>query len=677
MMEKRGFMPFSAAGFLIVMLVVAMIGHAAWSQHHQTMNAIDDINSMSLLTVAAGVQNDLRHVARYAVYRALWQVCKHADNYENDEARVQAIEKLAAEYFLEHAKGLPRAYASARVRLELPNGWPSFNLRQAENGYVLAKVELPGRARIGISSLDSNTKLTLFCAGFEVWVDCRYFLLQERMRMFVYDIDEVCSSWKRAEYAAAWGQVLMGRVGLNDKRSRALFELAWKNHELNTFGSADCLEMSTSAEFNMSVPSDIDFSSNVDIAPMSVADAQRIKGHLDRTLAALRRAEVELKNVEGSIEAAINIVRKNSNLPENLDARSVLLGNVKKEMNRAVETLEKAGSSIREVGMEFEQLVAFVKSKAEGDLLMKLLYRGLTSSNGNYPPLARRVSLGVTGLEDKLVGLRWQMNTYVRKLSALDNLGLLEDQLVKLHENVKFQVWSLLAPPSSKYREEYREYPDPEVYDHEEGGPSSIVRSANVYILSEPDGTISSLRATLSDARSNLEKVESISKNLERKQEDLKGAEISEELRRAPVSSNPRFLDGLDREWVYETIPPPPIRKQPGLSVFHDFGIKDVRYERRDPLGWLDAGAPPTPIPLWFIGVTLYWAQWEVTLELEGTPVEEIFDFENPVLPRSLLEGSDGLTIVHKPLGYRFKVPREQFSFTLLIVSPTPFEIDA
>ncbi|MDI6819445.1 MAG: hypothetical protein QMC89_00870 [Candidatus Hodarchaeaceae archaeon] len=265
----------------------------------------------------------------------------------------------------------------------------------------------------------------------------------------------------------------------------------------------------------------------------------------------------------------------------------------------------------------------------------------------------------------------------MQKLSASDNLGSLEDHLVELHEDVKFQVWSLLVSPSPKYCEEYQEYPDPEVYNYERDGPSSIVRSANVYILSEPDGTISALRATLLDTRNNLEKVESVAKNLERKQEDFKGAEISEELRQSPVGSDPRFLDGLDREWVYETIPPPPIRKQPGLSVFHDFSIKEVRYERRDPLGWLDAGAPPTPIPLWFIGVTLYWAQWEVTLELEDKPVEEIFDFENPVLPRSLLEGSNGLTIVHKPLGYRFEVPRERFSFTLLIVSPTPFEIDA
>ncbi|MDI6819444.1 MAG: hypothetical protein QMC89_00865 [Candidatus Hodarchaeaceae archaeon] len=405
MMEKHGFMPFSAAGFLIVMLVVAMIGRAAWSQHHQTMNAIDDINSMSLLTVTAGVQNDLRHVARYAVYRALWQVCKHADDYKNDEARVQAIEKLAAEYFLKHAEGLPQAYISARVRLELPDGQPSFNLRQAENGYVLARVELPGQARIGISSLDNGTKLTLSCTGFEVWVDCRYFLLQERMRKFVDDIDEVCSSWMRAEYAAAWGQALMGQVWLNDKRSRALFELAWKNHELNTFGSADYLEMPTSAEFNMSAPSDINFNSNIDIAPVSVADAQRIEGHIDRALAALRRAEVGLKNAEGSIEVALDIVRKNSILSENLDAKSAMLGNVKKELNKAIETLEKAGSDVREVGMEFEQLVAFVKGKAEGNLLMKLLYRGLTSSDGNYPPLAQRVSLGLAGVEDKLMGL--------------------------------------------------------------------------------------------------------------------------------------------------------------------------------------------------------------------------------------------------------------------------------
>jgi len=130
---------------------------------------------------------------------------------------------------------------------------------------------------------------------------------------------------------------------------------------------------------------------------------------------------------------------------------------------------------------------------------------------------------------------------------------------------------------------------------------------------------------------------------------------------------------------LYELLPPTPIRPQPGLSVFNEFDIRDVRYRRVDPCGRLGgASAPPTPIPLWFIGLTLYWGQWEVTLELENKPIERIFDFLNQTLPRPLLEGDGaGLSKVHKPLGYRFELPRTRFSFTLLIISPRYFNIGA
>ncbi|TET01212.1 MAG: hypothetical protein E3J80_01325, partial [Hadesarchaea archaeon] len=79
--KERGFMPFSAAGIVIVMLVVAMLGHAAWSRHQRSLNVVDDASSSALLTIAMSVQNDLRAAARYAVYRALWEVSKNADNY--------------------------------------------------------------------------------------------------------------------------------------------------------------------------------------------------------------------------------------------------------------------------------------------------------------------------------------------------------------------------------------------------------------------------------------------------------------------------------------------------------------------------------------------------------------------------------------------------------------------
>jgi hypothetical protein len=76
--------------------------------------------------------------------------------------------------------------------------------------------------------------------------------------------------------------------------------------------------------------------------------------------------------------------------------------------------------------------------------------------------------------------------------------------------------------------------------------------------------------------------------------------------------------------------------------------------------------------------VTLYWAQWEVTLELENKPIERIFDFPNQTIPRSPLDGNVvGLAKIHEALGYRYELPRKSFSFTLVIVSSQYFNIDA
>jgi hypothetical protein len=242
-------------------------------------------------------------------------------------------------------------------------------------------------------------------------------------------------------------------------------------------------------------------------------------------------------------------------------------------------------------------------------------------------------------------------------------------------------VQELLAEATPKYRESYEEFPNPGAYDPEED-PSPTTRSANVYITERDDGTINTLNATLEDVKTSLGEMEDIAGGVEREQDELSGAEIDEELMQVLLeASYPQFEQPaeFDREQLYELLPPTPIRAQPGLSVFHEFDIRDVEYRRVDPCGRLGgASAPPTPIPLWFIGLTLYWGQWEVTIELEDEPIEQIFDFPNPTLPRPLLEGAGiELTKIHKPLGYRFELPRTSFSFTLLIVSPRYFSIDA
>jgi len=696
MNDKRGFMPFSVAGFLILMLVLAMVWHTTWSRHQLATGTIEDVTCESLLATAAGIQSDLQHIARYATYQALWDVCGHADYYDNDESREGMIEWLASRYFVELVSELPQAYKHLDARVELDfrdlqlsfesfpsldfffdlldtlSAWPSFDLRPAENGYALVEVRLPRQTRIRVSSWDNRTALALPCENFEVFIDCRYFLLQEHMGNFISEFDDIRSSWKWAEYAAAWGQALVGQVKFSESRSKTLFRLAWANHELETFGSADYPAVVMGlVNLDTGALAGLTSDANVVIKPIGTSDVQMMISYIDSSIQALDEDRAELMDVDGYIEQAKSDAQENS----------YLLENVCRELNSSIASVDRALEHVREVHQQFQQLLDFIESKREGDVMMMQLYDSLTSSSGDYPSPAQRISLGVEGVESKLTELKGRIDAQVQQIQSSDELGNLCNSLSQLHSYVGTSVQCLLAEPTPKYQESYEEYPDPSAYDPQ-GDPSPTTRSASIYITEKDDGTIGTLDATLNDIKDSLGRMEDIAGDFELEQEELSGAEIDEELMQVLLggldlqSEQPA---GFDREQLYELLPPTPIRSEPGLSVFDEFDIGDVSYRRVDPCGRLGgARAPPTPIPLWFIGLTLYWGQWEVTIELENEPIERIFDFPNQTLPRPLLEGSEvGLVKVHKPLGYRFELPRTSFSFTLLIISPRYFNIDA
>lgn len=706
MNDERGFMPFSLAGFFILMLVLAMVSHGAWSRHQQTIGAIEDVTCASLLTTAASIQSDLQHLSRYAVYQALWEVCKRADYCDNDESRERMVELLAAEHFVRHLIVLPQAHKhlDASVELEFPglqlsfesfpsldfffdllnflSAWPSFELRQVENGYASVKVRLPRQTRIIVSSWDNRTVLVLPCENFEVFIDCRYFLLQERMGKFIRDFDDIRSSWKWAEYAAAWGQALAGQVKFSKSRSKTIFKLAWANHELETFGSADypaaAMEL---ADLDVGAIAGLTSDIDVTIKPISASDVRAMIGYIDSSIQTLEMSRAELMDVERRVRRAKDDIRENSCPEENLDAKKHLLENIREELDHAITGVDRALDQVREVQHQFQLFINFVASKCESNVIMLQLYDGLTTPSGSYPAPVQRISLGVEGVESKLMELRGQIDAQMQQIQSSDEIRNLENSLSQLHDYIKVRVQGLLTEPTPRYQESYEEYPNPSAYDLEED-PSPTTQNANIYIIERDDGTINTLDATLEDVKTSLGEMEDVAGSVEREQNELSGAEIDEELMQMllevsyPQSEQPAEFD---RGQLYELLPPTPIMSQPGLSVFHEFDIKDVEYRRIDPCGRLGgASAPPTPIPLWFIGLTLYWGQWEVTLELEDEPIEQIFDYPNPTLPRPLLEGAGiELAKIHKSLGYRFELPRTRFSFTLLIISPRYFNIGA
>ena len=694
MKDKRGFMPFSLAGFFLLMLVLAMVAYTTWSRYQLATNTIEEVTCESLLTTAAGVQSDIQHIARYATYQALWEVCENADNYNNDDSRENTIECLAAKHFMDYVVAMQLAYkqVDARVELEFQNPpsfeWSpssdlfldqpkthenlsSFYLRPTENGYALMEVRLQKQTRIRVSSWDNRIKLALPCENFNVFIDCRYFLLQERMDKFIRQFDDIRSSWKWAEYAAAWGEALAGRVKLSESRSKTLFRLAWANHELKTFGSADYPAVAMGlAGLDAGALASLTSGADIAVKPFRVNDVQVMISYVDGGIQDLDRIRAELMDVNKCIDYARNEVQDNSSLE-----------NVQLKLSSAIGCVDSILEKVQEVQQKFQQLIDYIASKRESDTLMLKLYNGLTSLDKNYPPPARRISVGIEGVESKLTELKMQIETFAQLIQSINGLDNLGDSFSQIYNHIVASVQGLLSEPLPKYTEIYEEYPDPITYALE-NDPSPTPRNARIYIMEPDDGTIGTLDATLKDVKTSLERMEDVATDVELEQGGLVGAEIDGELTQALLGGlNMRSEQQaeFDREQLYELLPPKPIRPQPGISVFDELDIGDVKYKRVDPCGRLGgASAPPTPIPLWFIDVTLYWAQWEVTLELENKPIEQIFDFPNQTIPRSPLDGNVvGLAKIHEALGYRYELPRKSFSFTLVIVSPQYFNIDA
>jgi uncharacterized membrane-anchored protein YhcB (DUF1043 family) len=408
----------------------------------------------------------------------------------------------------------------------------------------------------------------------------------------------------------------------------------------------------------------------IPVNSFSVNDVQLMISYVDGGIQDLEGIRAELMDVNKSIEYVRNEVQENFSIE-----------NVQLELGSAVSSVGRILEKAQDVQQQFQQLLDYIASKRGSDVLMLKLYNGLTSVDKNYPPPARRISIGIEGVESKLMELKGQIEAFAQLTQSSNRLDNLINSLSQLYTHVVTCVQALLAEPLSKYTEIYEDYPDPITYALE-NDPSPTPRNARIYIMEPNDGTIGTLDATLKDVKASLERMEEVAKDTELEQGGLAGAEIDGELTQA-------LLGGLDiqseqqaefeREQLYELLPPKPIRPQPGISVFDELDIGDVKYKRVDPCGRLGgASAPPTPIPLWFIDVTLYWAQWEVTLELENKPIERIFDFPNQTIPRSPLDGNVvGLAKIHEALGYRYELPRKSFSFTLVIVSPQYFNIDA
>jgi len=646
-MKERGFMPMSTAGVLVVLLFLAVVGHAASLQHQQSMSTAGDISASEVRILYGETETNVEALLRDSVYRGLWEVSKRADQYPNADSRKQAVEALASEYFTERLNEFFANYPTHDARVELCQSDNCVNvaLQRAENGYVLATTELPNTVA-RLCSRDGKLSVKVPLDETQTFVDSRYFLLQERMDDFLQERGNIGTLWKGMEYAWAWGEAwLRGDVNLSEGRTKGFFQIAWAMHELNSFGSSDYLAAAQSLA-GMENPATEE---PLVVTPIHTADVERLEGFIDRAVGAIDGAKALLGTVDDDISLAKNIAAT-----ENLENGG--LGKIKAVLDNSAAKITGANGKISDAGGEFQGLLNSLSQGASGNVMIAAIYQGLTTRklDPSYPSLKEQVEWGVEGATEKISALK----DAVTRASGNMDAATARSALDQLSTQVESSMVPLLHEPEAKRLVYVKAY----AYDP----PREVLRELQVYIDCKADGGIGSLRKVLNGARGGFEEMNEFSQQGE---DSPSPPEIDEGLKNA-LLQNP-LPAGLNRENIYELLPPPPINPSPGLSVYHNFTVESVGYAREDPAGWLYPNFPTaTPIPIPFIGITLWWGQWNTEVKLEHRAVEEAFDFDNPTLPLA-----KGVGYVHSPLAYKWNVPDETFGARVIVVSLNMFTI--
>jgi hypothetical protein len=611
MKDKNGFIPLSTAAILLVLLAISMVTHFETLKSQTISEAYEDVKIIALLTTAESIRNDLQSLARLAIYESLWSVGKRASEYPTDRSRENAIENLASEKFSSFLYSMPLAYPT-NVTISC-SGKPAFKLLETENGFAIARIKLPEDMQVTITSTDGDAVLLPKYENLEIFVDSRYFLLQERMRAFTEKLEDVRLGWAWLEYANAYSQILAGKsLRLNPRISGTLFELAWANHELSIFGSADYIETSRKlTEFG-----------RAQLNPAESSLSWLTMPSIDEALAIERligECAFLLNDTKANLERARNCMTLASDAIENFCDENTLSDYLTEKIDKAIDYLTKAYSNAKEAGVK---LTSFPNNLNKKKSILSPVYERLAGAKSsirmlNHPEIFENVILEIKGsLAKKVVALKSENIDYESN----------EDALKEINE----KIGNLFSPAENELLQ-------------------------CVEVLGGLMGDLKKIQKVVGGTEKNMPS--DLDLNF---------------LTCALDSQRPKF-EILDREQFYEIFPPQPVKPHPGISVLHELKVGNVKYRREDPIGILIPNSPlPTPIPLDAIGVTLWWVQWEVELSLKENFIEQIIDFQNPTLLRPIY-GS--LQIAHEPLAYRWSEDREIFKFRLVILSPVEFNV--
>ncbi len=535
-------------------------------------------------------------------------------------------------------------------------------------------------------------------------------------------------------YSEIW---LNNKLSLNKEKSKTLFQLALASKELEKFGSFDYYASIRDLVSVPIAKIIRDIEPQTVIKPIRKKEIQDIKNEIEKSISktrkteeAIRKSASEFEKISISkLEEKIERSRKRMlNLRKDFDKISAEKAKVEFEdiyrdlknnfdypnnrIKNADVKIGEAKSALKRTEVFFHSALEKAKELSKDNPLLKQLYRDLTKEK-NIPSVLTQIEYGIKNtlenineirgkirkLERNFQGNEQFLNNSFEELESLfdkalnENNNLSAEKLllifsIKIRElsekfikdkkdsfksaerttnELKNFVKKQTKEPDPNWKKEYRDYSEIKDGNYE-------TKIAKKYVIHEGKGTLGGVKEILVNLKSHLEKLENLEKKFKEKRKDFEKLNLDKRIKTVIKKNlNHHIPQELTREELYRISPPKPVKAEPGISVYHDINIKSIEYSREDPVGLIKESSPPTPIYLWFINTTLYWAQFKLELELEGSPIEEIFDYKNQVIPRPLTENSRNF--IHKPLPYKQKIEKKKFEFRLIALSLRPFHI--
>lgn len=616
-MSERGFAPLVLVGAILTALAVAVVGSSVSIRHLRNTKFLEESTVLAAATRINMVKRSISSLLKWATAGALVEVSERAGDFPDGE-RIRAIENLAAKNFLEALEFFSSSLEEG-VRLQLPAGPPTVKILEAENGQVKVVGELDGT--IVYHSQDGSLKVKIPIEQVESFIDARFFTLQERMKSFMEGLGQVNTIWGMLEYAKGWGEALcLRKVRLDEGKSAELFRLAWAIHEYNTFGSFDYL--GAVADFG-EVTKDFISSNGLFTSQPDHSKLDALVETLERVKGEMREAMKELDEVVTELNLAEEHLKENS------------LENFSWHLERASERLRAAISSVSFGRQKFNDFLSQAFSAFTSDPFMEAVLSGISE---------RKIDPAMPSPKEQVV---WAMDGISQVLGD-----------VRIWEGMGKEEISLAREKISEVTRDEGPVKWITVKGYAGTPPREVENRLPVYISERSGRTIPNLMRVLEGLSSDFSEVKQLCQG--------PSGSVDGELLRVLTISPVDF--SADRENLYLLFPPQPIREEPGLSVFRELELGEVKFSRQD-LAGLCGARSATPVYIPFANIILWWGGWEVKIKLnEG--IEKIFDFKNPTILQLSSFGP-----VHAPLGYRWVLGQKEFKISVVVISPAYFEI--